>query len=155
MSKSSQLGLPRAKENVYILHNLLRSGKKVKLAGEDRRMLYQEDVAIQGGKTSKSTEIEYVFVNPQFNRMFAKLVDGRTVDYDISFMDMCWRSYEEWESPAMKLEDKVLGIIQTEKEKNQRAYDAGAYSYQSLPHPQAFTVEELEIIAKLLGRENQ
>ena len=141
MSKSTKLGLPRAKENTYLLYNLLSAGKKVVMV--DRPMKHIEYFTDRQPfePTRKSTEVLYVYANPQFNRTLAKLVDGRTVDFEISFLDMCWNSFEEWKSPAMVLEEKITETI--EMKKQMRA---------TIEH---YSIEELELIVNLLRKENQ
>lgn len=141
MSKSTKLGLPRAKENTYLLYNLLTSGKKVVMV--DRPLRYTENIVPDNPfePTRKTTNVLYVYTNPQFNRMLAKLEDGRTVDFELGFLDMCWNSFEEWKSPAMILEEKITETIEMKKQMRATIED--------------YSIEELELIAKLLRKENQ
>ena len=51
-----------------------------------------------------STEIEYWYCNPQMNRMFSKLVDGRVVDNEISILDVFFgTTYVEYKPKLKKI----------------------------------------------------
>ena len=50
----------------------------------------------------KILEVEYIFANSQFNRMFAKLKNGKVEDYNFDILDVYWNcedivEYEELE----------------------------------------------------------
>lgn len=86
---------------------LLQNGKRVTM--ENRPIRYSEDyndpnVKSWSSTNVKHTAIEYIYTNPQFNRMFAHLEDGRDVDYNLSLMDIFWNKFIEYvpSKPAKK-----------------------------------------------------
>lgn len=92
-------------KNYEKLIDLLRCEKKVKCS---RTLQYVEDMNPYdsdskrpnwGNDLVKRTNVVYLWTNSQFNRMFAKLIDGREVDYPLSFMDMYWGSFSEYFAP--------------------------------------------------------
>lgn len=96
---------------------LLQNGKRVMM--ENRPMRYSEDfndpnVKSWSSTNVKHTKIEYIYTNPQFNRMFARLEDGRNVDYKLSFMDIFWNKFIEYVPP--KPVKKRITIDEIEKE---------------------------------------
>lgn len=51
------------------------------------------------GMTSRCDEIEYVYSNPQMNRLTAHLKNGKEVDYDFNILSV-WSAFDgEWEEP--------------------------------------------------------
>ena len=81
---------------------LLRNRKRV--TTKEHKLIYSEDFndpnsGCHDSAKVKHTLIEYIYTNPQFNRMFAKLEDGRVVDYDLPFMRIIWNEFEEYIPP--------------------------------------------------------
>ena len=54
----------------------------------ERKRVVLEALTISGYGTSISKNIEYVYANPQMNRLFAVLEDGTKEDYDWSILDI-------------------------------------------------------------------
>lgn len=80
------------------IHQLLKEGKKIKCSN---KLFYIEDFndkksGFSSSQNIKRTEIDYIYTNPQYNRMFARLVDGRIEDYDIAYMDLFWDEFTEY-----------------------------------------------------------
>lgn len=105
-------------KNFEELERLLSQGKKV--TTKDKILRFKEDFnnkdsGYWSSEKVKHTEIEYIYVNTQFNRMFAHLIDGRDVDYDITFMNIFWNTFveqpesESKEKMAVKDIEKILG----------------------------------------------
>lgn len=99
------------------LEELLKNRKRVVM--EETTLEYREDFndpndTSWSSNKVKYTVIEYIYTNPQFNRMFAHLEDGRNVDYDLSFMDIFWNHFIEY-VPAQPPKKKMT-LDEIEKE---------------------------------------
>lgn len=59
-----------------------------------------DSVAVIGYEfTGQADKIEYVYANPQMNRLFAHLENGKDVDYDFDILSV-WSAFDgEWEEP--------------------------------------------------------
>ena len=47
-----------------------------------------DSVSVVSYKVGNSVPIEYIYANPQMNRLFAHLANGEDVDYDLSILDL-------------------------------------------------------------------
>lgn len=98
-----------------LLKGMLESGKKVAI--KDGNLKYYEDFNCKNdsgwsSSLTKWTNVEYIYTNPQFNRMFALLEDGRKVDYELSFMQMFWNTFVEYIPPKPKPKKMTLEEVQ-------------------------------------------
>lgn len=97
----SKLGEDRAGKNALRIYQWLREGKKVTTAGDDTYLNHFEDWNDPNSGTSSSqntrlTRVLYFWANPQMNRTFGMLADGRTVDIEINLLDMTYKTFMEY-----------------------------------------------------------
>lgn len=102
----NNVGLTELGPKMLELSKLLRSGEKVAPTGT---LYHVEDFnnferdGFSSSDNIKRTKVVYIYTNPQFNRMFALLQDGRKLDYNLSFMDMFWNTFEVYSEPLPEL----------------------------------------------------
>ena len=90
-----------------------------------------EEVKVISYTSGNSQKIEYIYTNPQGNRLYAHLEDGRDVDYDFSVIDV-WHAYKgEYVPPKMREIELVFFKVN----------DNG--------HRKYYTTEKLEVAADL------
>jgi hypothetical protein len=82
------------------VYELLFKGKKVTTAGE-RKISYFEnwnhpDATKSSSSNTRRTDILYFWANPQMNRLFGKLADGRQVDIELGFLDLYSHTFMEY-----------------------------------------------------------
>ena len=91
-----------------MINDWLRAGHKVET---ERTLNYVERVPTPiGGYGFKTTEITCFWVNPQYNRMFAKLEDGREIDYNLSFLDIVWNTFRIYDDRPLPKEMTLAEI---------------------------------------------
>lgn len=67
----------------------LRDGKK--LTKENGYLKYTNVL------TYRTHNVDYIYTNPQFNRLLAKLKNGKVVDYNLCILDVYWNEIVEYE----------------------------------------------------------
>lgn len=89
--------------------------------------------------TSRCDKIEYIYANPQMNRLFAHLEDGRDVDYNFNILDVAYQgSIEEYEEPQ-EMREVNLEFFKVEDVGCHRKY----YTTESRQYPATWRVDEI------------
>lgn len=91
------------------------------------------------GMNSRCDKIEYIYANPQMNRLFAHLEDGRDVDYNFSILDVIYQSsVEEYEEPQ-EMREVNLEFFKVNDESGHRKY----YATEKRQYPATWRVDEI------------
>ena len=98
------------------------------------------EISVVGyGITSRCDKIEYIYANPQMNRLFAHLEDGRDVDYDFNILDVAYQSsVEEYEEPQ-EMREVNLEFFKVAEGNGHRKY----YATEKRQYPSTWRVDEI------------
>ena len=99
-------------------------------------------------KKGKILEVEYIYTNPQFNCMFAKLKNGTEENYNLSILDVYWNhddiiEYEELEEVDFKTAFKAY-----QNDKEVKSFASGRYYKKNNRWNLVYHTEEKEIDGK-------
>lgn len=94
------LGADRAGKSAHQIYNMLREGKKV-TATDQSNLIHFEDwndpfSDTRSSENTRYTKVLYFWANPQMNRFFGMLEDGREVDIHITLLDLAHHNFIEY-----------------------------------------------------------